>query len=152
MVTFVQETLVLAKFAHMKNISAVTDPILTKNFGHNFWRSWFILIKIFGPNFVWPNLFWTYKFCEPKILLIHNSLGSKLFWTNIFWDLIFFLTRYQCHMNQGLLKWGGPIAKFSLNFNSNFSWSWLSINLVLVHPPTTHNLASTETKLQLNIR
>ena len=30
MVTFVQATFVLATFVHIRNISAVTDPILTK--------------------------------------------------------------------------------------------------------------------------
>ena len=98
---------------HIMNISAVTDPILTKLFGHNFWRPWFILIKkfldqilfdpiFFGPTHFFghkilkkldPNFFSEPKFCEPKILLTHNSFGSKLFWTNIFWDLIFFLTQ-----------------------------------------------------------
>ena len=51
MVTFVKATYVLATFVHIRNISAVTDPILTKLFGPNFWG------PFFGPrNLLYPKL------------------------------------------------------------------------------------------------
>ena len=37
MVTFVKATYVLATFVHISNISAVTDPILTKHFDTILW-------------------------------------------------------------------------------------------------------------------
>ena len=63
MVTSVQETFVLATFFHIRNMSAVTDPI---------WP------KIWSKILFNPNLF------EPKTLL-----DPKLFWTQIIGNQIF---------------------------------------------------------------
>ena len=73
------------------------------NFDKTFWTQFLEAVisfdqNIFGPNFVWPKLFWTYKFfwtqnfkkfgpkfflepkfCEPKILLTNNCLDPNFF-------------------------------------------------------------------------
>ena len=54
--TFVQAIFVLVTFVHIRNISAVTDPILTKRLGPNFLQALTFLIEICLP-----------KICEPKI-------------------------------------------------------------------------------------
>ena len=68
--TFLQATFVLATYVHIMIISAVTDLILTKLFGHNF-LGLFIVVeyknfepntfleekKYFGPKFFGPNYF-----------------------------------------------------------------------------------------------
>ena len=61
MVTFVHETFVQATFVHIRNISAVTDPILT---------------KLFGPDFLQAL-----NFFGPKILLTQSFFGLKKFLT-----------------------------------------------------------------------
>ena len=63
MVTFVKATYVLAIFVHIRNISIVTDPILT---------------KLFWPNFFQPNIFFA-----PKIIFEH-------FFTRMFSDPTYF--------------------------------------------------------------
>ena len=53
-VTFVQATFVSLTFAHIINISAVIDSILTKYFGHKFLQAFdqnFVLAKKFHLNF-----------------------------------------------------------------------------------------------------
>ena len=50
-VTFVKENFFSVTFIHIKNISAVTDPILT---------------KLFGPWFFGPQFFWTHQISGPK--------------------------------------------------------------------------------------
>ena len=57
MVTFAQATLVPATFVHIKNISAITDPIMTKFFG--------------------PNFFGALNFFEPKNLVVQKNYGPK---------------------------------------------------------------------------
>ena len=55
-VTFVQATFVLVTFVHIRNISAVTDPILTKFFVPNFLVALnFFWQNFFGAKFVWPT-------------------------------------------------------------------------------------------------
>ena len=71
MVTFVQATFVPETFVLFRNISPVTDPILTKLFGPNFCRPIFMLD---------PKCFWTQYFFGPKIL----ELDQKLFLTKNF--------------------------------------------------------------------
>ena len=79
MVTIVQETFVLPKFVNIRNISAVTGPILTKLFGPNFGTK-----KISGPRI----FFLTISFLNQYIFLIKNILGQKFFWTEHFLDQI----------------------------------------------------------------
>ena len=43
------------------------------------------------------------------------------------------------------------IAKLNFNFNYNFNLSWVSINFVLVHPPT-HRASSDKLQLLLQIQ
>ena len=64
-VTFVKATFVLATFVHIKNMSAVTDPILTKRLGPNFLQTLTFLIEIFLPKFCEPKIF------RPKVLFGH---------------------------------------------------------------------------------
>ena len=71
--TFFQATFVLAIFAHIRNISAVTDPILT---------------KIFRPNLLTAVIFWDQNFFGPKILWTLNFFHLN-FWTHIFLDFKF---------------------------------------------------------------
>ena len=72
-VTFVQATFILAIFVHIRNISAVTDPILTKRLGPNFLQALTFLIEIFLP-----------KFCEPKIFGPKVLFGHQFFWNTFF--------------------------------------------------------------------
>ena len=70
MVTFVRAT-----FVHIKNISGITDPILTKLFETKLLGDLIFLTKIlFNPKFSGPKNFW------PK-----NFFGPKKVWTQIFW-------------------------------------------------------------------
>ena len=55
--TFIQVTFVLVTFAYKRNISAVTDPILTKLFNKIF--SWPWIQILFGPKFSLTKTFWT---------------------------------------------------------------------------------------------
>ena len=75
------------------NISA-TDPILTKLFGHNFWRPWFLLIKIlldqilFDPNFFGPTNFFGHKIwksLDPNFFRSQNFVNPKVCWPIIVW-------------------------------------------------------------------
>ena len=96
MVTFVQARYALVTFVQINNISAVTDPILTKFFGPNFggpfldqgifipksfWPKFFLTRFSFDLNFFSPNFFWT------KLLLTKVFFGPKFFWTRFFSDL-----------------------------------------------------------------
>ena len=56
-VTFVQATFFLATFVLFPNISAVTDPIMTKLFGHNFGA---LMTIFFVPNF-FDTIFFGHK-------------------------------------------------------------------------------------------
>ena len=75
------------------NIS-VTDPILTKLFGHNFRRPWFLLIKIFldqilfDPNFLGPTNFFGHKIwksLDPNFFRSQNFVNPKFCWPIIVW-------------------------------------------------------------------
>ena len=82
-VTFVQATFGMTKFVHIRNISAVIDPLLTTLFRPNIFSRWYVF---------WPKCFldqtfsWTKHFFEPHFL------------NYIFWGHIFFCTK-----NFGLL-------------------------------------------------
>ena len=68
MVTFVLATYAMVAFVHISNISAVSGPILTKLFGHNFLGvTIFAAQNILGPKFFRNKLFWTQKFLGPKV-------------------------------------------------------------------------------------
>ena len=69
MVIFVQGTIVRVIIVHIRNISTVTDPILTKLFGPNYLGAKIL----FDPNFVGPKDFYT-----------QNLFGPKFFWTEKF--------------------------------------------------------------------
>ena len=84
MATVVKATFVLATFVHTRNISAVTDPMLTKCLWPNFLQALIFLIEIFYQNFVWPNFFGTLKFFGPKILWTQNFWTQNFVWTPIF--------------------------------------------------------------------
>ena len=89
MVSFVQATYVLAMFVHISNISAVSDPILTKLFGPNFSGSKFLWTNIifFGPNlFVDQQFCWNQYFLESK----------KIFRSKIFFGPISFFDQQFC--------------------------------------------------------
>ena len=68
-VTFVKGTFVLATFVHIRMISAVTDPILTKCLEPNILQALFLFYRnpfakiLFGQHFMGP-----WKFFGPKIL------------------------------------------------------------------------------------
>ena len=64
--TGVQATCVLAPFIHIKNNSAITDPI--------FWVHW-----ISGPTF-----FWDQHFFDPKFLGLKKFLEPKFFLSPLF--------------------------------------------------------------------
>ena len=72
MVTFVQATYVQATFVYISNISAVTDPILTKLFWPKFLGSHFIGLSIFFK----PKLFLDPKYFS-KIFSVQNFFGPK---------------------------------------------------------------------------
>ena len=86
-VTFVQATFVLVTFVHIKNIFAVTDPMLTKLFGLNVLQG-----LIFLDQFFCPKLSLTKTFLDLKKNLKNNFLVVKFCrpWTLILSDLIFF--------------------------------------------------------------
>ena len=91
-VTFVKATFVLATFVHIRNVSAVTDPILTKRLGPNFWQALTFLIEIFlgpykffGPTILWTQNLWTQNF-------VWTFFSNKFFWTQIFYDINIFWT------------------------------------------------------------
>ena len=101
MVTIVQATFVLATFVHIRNISAVTDLILTKLFVPNFWQALiFLHTKFCGPTFFGPKIFQIKIFFRSKISLDTKFcwrkvfLDTKLFSTLKFLDQIFFLTKF----------------------------------------------------------
>ena len=88
MVTFVQATFVLATFVHIRDISFVTDPILTKRLGQDFLQASTVVIDIFFPKFSLTEFFWDLKnfldqkFCEPKIFrpnILFGILEPKFF-------------------------------------------------------------------------
>ena len=94
-VTFVKATFVLATFVHIRNVSAVTDPILSKRFGPNFSQALTFLIEFFWD----PIKFLDQQFCEPKIfgpkyLIGHHFFSNKFFWTQIFWDKHFLYSNF----------------------------------------------------------
>ena len=69
LVTLVQATFVLATFVHIRNISAVTDQILTKLFGPNILGVLLFSTKILFEQNAVPQIFGTLKSIGPKILL-----------------------------------------------------------------------------------
>ena len=96
-VTFVKATFVLATFVHIRNVSAVTDPILTKRLGPNFWQALTFLIEIFlgpykffGPTILWTQNLWIQNFVWTSIFFRTNFFGPKFFETNIFCTPILF--------------------------------------------------------------
>ena len=65
-VTFVQATFVLETFVHIRDISAVTDPILNKLFWPNYFRA-----LIF-----WPNILLRPNFFGHNNFLVQNFFGN----------------------------------------------------------------------------
>ena len=90
-VAFAMATFVLATFVHIRNISAVTDPILTKQFagGLNFFNQHF-----YNQNFLWTK-FYLIKFFSINLFYGLKNISTKHFfghtflWTLIFLDLMF---------------------------------------------------------------
>ena len=89
-VAFFQATFVWAIFVHIRYISAVADPILTKLFGP-------ILL---GLSFLEPNIFgtipfWTQIFFEPMSFFNNNFLDQKFLGPNfkLLAQKQFFLTK-----------------------------------------------------------
>ena len=76
MVIFIQAKYVLATFVNIRNILAVTDPMLTKFFGPT---------SCSTHTFLDPNIFWTQQFfflqnfLDPKIFLIQILSSPKSF-------------------------------------------------------------------------
>ena len=111
-VTSVQPTFVQETFGHIRNISAVTDPILTKSLGPNFLQALTFLIEIFLP-----------KFCEPKIFSTQGFV-----WTSIYLEYIFFTLNF-LESNFFGLKMLNQILFGWKNFGStNFSWTNIFFN------------------------
>ena len=81
-------TYCLAAFVKISNISAVTDPILTKLFGPNFlWVIIFVHQNIFGINFFRPKPFSQSNFFQTQIFLAQQfHLNPKFFQTQNFLD------------------------------------------------------------------
>ena len=80
--TFVKETFVLVTFVHIRNISAVTDPILTKLCEPTF----LYLEIIWTQNFVGPHFF-DPKFYRPKIF--GPNFFTFIFLAPDFWTQFF---------------------------------------------------------------
>ena len=85
-VTFVQATYVLATFVHFSNISAVTDPILTKLFGpiflglNIFWQTFFFGKTSFDLNIYCTKIFCTQSFLHwPQIVMDKKSLCTNIY-------------------------------------------------------------------------
>ena len=85
-VTFVQATYFLPTFVHIYNISAVTEPILTKSFDPIFRGQYFLWTKMFlnqtslNSNFFRPKIiFRPKKFFGPKIFGPAILLDPKFF-------------------------------------------------------------------------
>ena len=78
-VTFVKATFVLVTFVHIRNVWAITDPILTKLFWLKFVGALMFGTKIFEQ-----------KFFGTKILFYLNKFGPKFLWTNFFSTKNFF--------------------------------------------------------------
>ena len=84
-----------------RNISAFSDPILTKLFRTKFLGKLFFLPKyFFAQNIFWPKILFDPNFFEPKIIFNKNSFWHKLctqnfveqnfllqnfFWIHFFW-------------------------------------------------------------------
>ena len=62
-----------------RNISAFSDPILTKLFRTKFLGTLFFLPKyFFAQNIFWPKILFDPNFFEPKIIFNKNSFWHKL--------------------------------------------------------------------------
>ena len=94
-VTFVKGTFVLATFVHIRMISAVTDPILTKCLEPNILQALFFL-EILLPKFCLVNIlcdlgnFLDLKFLRPKHFLDSNFFDLKYLLTQNFVEPVFF--------------------------------------------------------------
>ena len=86
MVTFIQATFVLATFVQIRNVSAVTELILTKKFGPNILRALIFLDELL----VLPKFFWNKNFFGPQHFLDPTFFGPTFFWIpNSFQSKIF---------------------------------------------------------------
>ena len=116
-VTFVRATFLLATFVHIRNISAVTEHILTKPFGPNFLHA---LISL-DPKFCWPTNFWSQnfldrRFWDSKFLWTKNFVDANFLWTqhfltknycrpkSIFWPQIILVQKVFCIKSFGSKK------------------------------------------------
>ena len=99
MVRFVQETFAQATFVHIRNIVAITDPILTKQILEglkfldlNIWTKTFFAPTFFIQNFLTQN-FQDLNFFEPKIVATKKIwtkevLGPKYFLNQHFFQVL----------------------------------------------------------------
>ena len=110
-VTFVKETFVLVTFVHIRKISAVTDPILTKLCEPKF----FAPGNYLDPKFCWTSFFWTHNFLDPKY-------RDLFFLTWFFWLLIF---EPKFLRNKIFWNW-----KFSLP-KLFWTWNFFGLNILL---------------------
>ena len=120
--TFVKATYVLAKFVHISNISAVTDPILNKLFGPNFLG---VIIFVLGPNFFGPKFFQTQNLFQAQNLWSGNFIGltkivraQKNFQPKFFQTQIFFTPKIFFGLKYFGQKKFGPKIKAPQNFGS----------------------------------
>ena len=82
MMTFFKAIFVMATFVHIRNISAVTGPILTKLFGPNFFEIMiFVDQNVLGQNFFGPKFFLNTNFFKPQIFFPDPKvLDQKSYW------------------------------------------------------------------------
>ena len=133
MVTFIQATYALATFVHIRNISSVTGPILTKHFGPNLWGHFFseqkldpnygVIIcmdpkplqtqkKISGPKFSSDSKFFSYikyfskHFSDQKFICSQRFVDQKLFFNGPKMDTQIFNPNF--FGNIFFLKFFGP--------------------------------------------
>ena len=102
--TFFKATFVLVTFVHIRNISAVTDRILTKHLGPDFFQTLTFLIKIFLPIFCLIQFFWDLKnFVNLKyldlIFCLDTNFFEHIFWTQYYSDINIFLTQHYSDIN-----------------------------------------------------
>ena len=93
-VTFVEATFVLATFVHIRNVSAVTDRILTKCSGTNFLQALTFLIDFFLPKVCLTQIFWDKHFLDFNFFGLKISSDSKFCWAKFFWMKEFWVHKF----------------------------------------------------------
>ena len=112
-VMFVQAKFVLVTFVHIKNISGVTNPILTKlSLGPSLTdANWYLSMQDLSwwhicphqeyLSSYWPNFYQTFlpNFLTALLFVIQNFFVIKFFWPNNFLTQIFVHLRFTWHQN-----------------------------------------------------